>query len=119
MRFIGKVPQAQLVRWYEKADLFFFPTIEDGFAVVLAQALANGVPTLTTPNSAGPDMIISESYGWVVPIRQPDACVDRLSWCLNHRPELAKMVGYLYEEYKPRTWDDVAQDFEALVLERI
>ncbi len=119
IQMIGKVPQAQLTEHYAWADLFVFPTIHDGFAVVLTQALASAVPILTTTNCAGPDLIVEGRHGWVLPIRQPDAFVKKLSWCLNHRPELAKMVGYLYEEYKPRTWDDVAQDFEALVLERI
>jgi glycosyltransferase involved in cell wall biosynthesis len=42
---LGKLPQSQLPSAYATADVFLFPTIEDGFPVVLAQAKAAGLPT--------------------------------------------------------------------------
>ncbi len=106
------VPEAQLPKAYEWGDVFVFPTIEDGFAVVLTQAYAAGLPILTTTNCGAPDFIRDGETGWILPIRSPDAFVERLNWCDRHRAELATIVGRVYHEFKPRTWDDVAVDYE-------
>jgi glycosyltransferase involved in cell wall biosynthesis len=112
---VPKQPHHQLPEWYGQSDLFLFPTIEDGFAAVLPQAQANGLPVLTTPNSAGPDLISDGTNGWILPIRSPESFVSRLLWCDDHRTELADMVRRLYFDFTPRSFDDAAQDLEAVV----
>jgi glycosyltransferase involved in cell wall biosynthesis len=116
---IPKQAQSELGHWYQQSDLFLFPSIEDGFAVVLSQAQAGGLPILTTTNCAGPDIVIEGSTGWVLPIRDPAAFIERLHWCDAHRVELAAMVQRIYNEYRPRDWNDVAADFERLCSEAL
>jgi glycosyltransferase involved in cell wall biosynthesis len=108
---VARQPQWQLPQQYAWADLFIFPTIEDGYAVVLAQASANGLPILTTPNCAGPDMIRPDQTGWILPIRSPEAFIERLRWCDRNREAVAEMVVRMANDFSPRTWDDVARDF--------
>jgi glycosyltransferase involved in cell wall biosynthesis len=108
-----------LPNWYSSSDLFLFPTIEDGFAIVLAQAQASALPILTTGNCSGPDLVREGQTGWILPIRSPEGFVERLLWCDSHRPELAEMVRKLYTAHQVRTWDDVAGDFEALCLREL
>ncbi len=115
--FIPKQPQHDLPASYAWGDLFVFPTIEDGFAVVLAQASAAALPILTTTNCCGPDLIREGQTGWVLPIRSPQAFIDRLHWCDSHREQLAEMVRRIYHQFQPRTWADVAADFESLCTE--
>lgn len=116
---LPKMPQEELPGAYAQGDLFIFPTIEDGYAVVLAQAQACALPILTTTNCAGPDLIRNEESGWILPIRSPQSFVDRLLWCDTHREELAAMVRRIYDHFQPRDWDNVAADFESICLERI
>jgi glycosyltransferase involved in cell wall biosynthesis len=114
---LPKIPQHKLPSVYAWGDIFFFPTIEDGYAVVLAQAAAAGLPILTTTNCAGPDLIRDGAKGWVVPIRSPRAINDQLMWCDTHRVELAKLADQACTDFRPRDWDDVAADFERLCVE--
>jgi glycosyltransferase involved in cell wall biosynthesis len=111
---VPKQRQQDLPAWYSESDLFLFPTIEDGFAVVLAQAQANALPILTTSNCSGPDFIDDGVNGWVLPIRSPEAFAQRLAWCDVNRPVLADMVRASYTRYQVRDWNSVAADFEAL-----
>jgi glycosyltransferase involved in cell wall biosynthesis len=117
--FFPKQPQKELSQWYAWGDLFMFPTIEDGFAVVLAQAHASALPILTTTNCCGPDLIRDGETGWVLPIRSPDAFVERLRWCDAHRGDLADVARHLYYHFRPRTWADVAGDFESLCAKTV
>lgn len=114
VELIPRQRQWNLRRQYDWGDVFVFPTIEDGFAVVLAQAAANGLPILATTNCAGPDVIRDNTTGWVLPIRSPQAFIDRLLWCDRNRDDLAEMARRIDREFIPRTWDDVAGDFEAI-----
>ena len=107
----GALPESALPDVYAWADVFVLPTVEDGFAVVLAQAQAAGLPIITTTNSGGPDIIQDGGQGFIVPIRNAQAIVDRLAWCNDHREELAQMSEALHERPPGRSWDDVAHDF--------
>ena len=114
---LGKVPQGRLPGVYREADIFLFPTIEDGFALVLAQAKAAGLPIITTPNSAGPDLLAHGRDGWVVPIRDAGALVQQLRWCDANRAELADMVSRV-NAAALRSWNEVAVDFEQVCARR-
>ncbi len=105
--------ETELRREYEWADIFFLPTIEDGFAVVLVQAQAAGLPIIATTNCSAPDVLREGQNGWVVPIRDPDACIERLSWCGDHRNEFTAMIETTHEDSSVRTWDEVADDYES------
>jgi glycosyltransferase involved in cell wall biosynthesis len=111
---VPKQPQAALPGVYAWADVFVFPTIQDGYAMVLAQAAAAGLPIVTTSNCAGPDLVREGESGWVVPIRSPRSLAERLRWCEAHRPELARLAERVAREFQPRDWAAVAADFEAI-----
>ncbi len=119
VEIIPHQPQSELPYWYAQSDLFMFPTIQDGFGVVLAQANASALPILTTTNCCGPELIREGKTGWTLPIREPQAFVDRLLWCDQNRSQLADMVEHLYQTFRPRDWSSVAEDFEAICLQRL
>ncbi len=116
--FVRKQPQESLWKWYAWGDVFLFPSIEEGLAVVLAQAQAACLPIITTANSGGPELIQEGETGWIRPIRNPEAFLERLEWCDTHREELAAMVEHGYQHFRPRTWAMMAEGFENLVRER-
>ncbi len=115
----SKVPETDLPGVYRWGDVFVFPTLEEGHPAVLSQAAAAGLPILTTTTCSGPDLVRPGETGWVVPIRAPEALVERLRWCSDHRDEVAAMVGRIYEHFQPRDWSEVAADFEAACLENL
>jgi glycosyltransferase involved in cell wall biosynthesis len=117
--FVGVRPQRELPVQYAWGDIFILPTIEDGFPFVLAQASAAALPILTTPNGAGTDLVRDNETGWVLPIRSPEAFIERLRWCDAHREELARMVRRIYDDFRPSDWSDVAADFEAICFQGV
>lgn len=117
VEFIPRQRHSSLPDQYAWGDLFLFPTLEDGFAVVLAQAQAACLPIITTTNSSGPDLITEDRNGWVLPIRDARAFADRLRWCATNRAAVAQMVGFLDKDHQMRDWADVAADFEDSMYE--
>lgn len=110
IEFQPRVPQFSLPAEYDAADIFLFPTLEDSFPVVLAQAQAAAMPILVTRNCSGEDIVSEGATGWVLPVRSPERFVERLQWCDAHREELAVMVKAVHAGRKCRDWTGVADN---------
>jgi glycosyltransferase involved in cell wall biosynthesis len=114
--FHPKRPQHQLPEAYEWGDIFVLPTIEDGSPYVLNQALASGLPLITSTNCSGSDLISEGETGWLIPIRSPEALVSRLDWCDKHRPELVDMVKHVRKSWQDVDWSVTARQAEGNIL---
>jgi starch synthase len=78
VEFLGSVPQAQLPKMMSESHVLVLPSIEDGFGLVLSQALACGCPILASTNTGGDDLITDGTEGFIVPIRDVAALTDRM-----------------------------------------
>lgn len=115
VEFIPRMPEFELPEQYAWGDIFCFPTIEDGYAVVLAQALTACLPVLTTPNCSAPDIVRDDENGWILPIRSPGSFISRLDWCDKNRDSLSRMIEDMCHVSLTRDWSAVAEHFEMLV----
>ena len=71
--------------------MFVFPTLIEGMPIVVLEAMASGLPVITTPNGPG-DIVRDGVDGFVVPIRDPDAIVEKLEYLRAH-PEHRREMG--------------------------
>jgi alpha-maltose-1-phosphate synthase len=70
-RHIPYVPNSEIQRYYRQADLFVFPSLHEGSALVIYEALACGLPVIATPNAGS--VVRDGVDGFIVPIRDIDA----------------------------------------------
>jgi glycosyltransferase involved in cell wall biosynthesis len=56
IQILGYVPDQELARWYERAGIFAFPSLDEGFGMPVLEAMAWGVPVLTSNRSALPEV---------------------------------------------------------------
>lgn len=71
--YLGQVPRDRLRWYYSQASVLVLPSIEEGLALVLAQALACGLPVVATPNTGAEDLVTDGREGLLVPIRDVTA----------------------------------------------
>jgi glycosyltransferase involved in cell wall biosynthesis len=81
----------RLVREIQQSDLFVLPSLVEGFAHVILEAMACGVPVLTTSHTCAPDVMSHGEHGFVVPIRDSQAIATHLAWSMDNRADLATM----------------------------
>lgn len=79
--WLGTVPHTTLLERMTRAHVFVFPSIVEGFGMVITEALSAGLPVVTTPHTAGPDILVEGKDGFLVPIRSPYAIAERIT-CL-------------------------------------
>ena len=72
------VPFPEVQRAMEQADLLLLPSVEEGIANVVLEAMALGTPVLTTACGGMTEVIRDGVNGWVCPIRNPEAMAKRI-----------------------------------------
>ncbi len=78
VEIIGRIPQAQMAQYMSTSHVMVLPSIEDGFGLVLGQAMACGCPLISSVHTGGDDLFSDGVEGFLVPIRSPDAITERL-----------------------------------------
>ena len=78
VEFLGSVPRARLVDLMSRSHALVLPSIEDGFGLVLSEAMACGCPPIASAHTGGEDLFTDCVEGFLVPIRDPAAITDRL-----------------------------------------
>jgi glycosyltransferase involved in cell wall biosynthesis len=76
--FMGALPQRELPALMSRSHVLALPSVEDGFGLVMAQAMACGCPVIASENTGGRDLFQDGVEGFVVPIRDPAALASRL-----------------------------------------
>src|SRR4029077_12459901 len=78
-------PHRDFLQLMQSCDVFVFPSIVEGRALVQQEAMACGLPLIATKNAGADDLIDDGVTGFLVPIRSPDAIAEKISWCAANR----------------------------------
>jgi glycosyltransferase involved in cell wall biosynthesis len=113
--FHGSVPKPLLYNAFKCADVLVFPTLSDGFGMVVTEALSHGLPVITTDQAGAADLIIPGENGLIVPAADPRALADALRWCLDNREKLHSMRLGALETARRRQWPDYRRDLMSVL----
>jgi len=116
---LGQLPRSELSRRYQKACFFALPSLAEGFAVVILEALSCGLPVLASRNSGAEGFITSGEEGLLHDAQDDDALCAGLDWMLSHPAERAEMSRRALEKARSWTWDDYRSEFLQLVYRLI
>jgi starch synthase len=115
VRWIPSCPHAEVLTEMAAHDVFVFPSLFEGFGLVLLEAMAMGLPILTTAHTAGPDLIDDGVEGFIVPIRSADAIAEKLELLRRNRPLINEMGARAAERAKHFTWQAYGERLSARV----
>ena len=123
VEFLGNVPHARMKDVMSRSHVVVFPSINDGFGMVIGEAMACGCPVISSENSGGMDLIKDGHEGYVVPIRDSASITDRLEQ-LAQDPVLRETMGVRSLERVASIggWDTYGRNYvavlEALMADR-
>jgi len=88
---------------YDSASVFVFPTLDEGSAKVSYEAMACGLPVVTTPNAGS--LVTDGVDGFLTPIRDVEVLKEKILFFYNN-PNAAREMGYMARKHiEPFTWD--------------
>ncbi len=115
VRWIPSCSHREVLAEMAAHDAFVFPSLFEGFGLVLLEAMAMGLPIITTPHTAGPDLITDGVEGFIVPIRSSRDIADRLD-LLRRNPGLrADMSDRAQLRAREFTWEQYGESLAACI----
>jgi len=91
-RHLGFVPNSELAHIYSQGSAFVLPSLEEGLAKVIVEAMACGLPVIATTNTGAEDVVRDGTDGYVIPIRNVEILKERIL-TLYHDPDLCQQMG--------------------------
>ena len=104
--YLGALPRAELLDLMATVDLFVFPSLAEGFGLVIGEAMASALPVLTTMNTGGPQLITDDIEGWCVSAHEIEPLIERLEWAHKNRDRLYAMGQRARQRAEQWTWTD-------------
>jgi len=114
---IPSLPHTLLNKYYSSANVLVLPSLVEGLALVQLEAMACGIPLITTVNAGSSDIVTDGVEGFIVPIRDVEALKEKLEWCYCHPLELAEMGRAARQKAEQLTWDLYRQRLASRVQE--
>jgi alpha-maltose-1-phosphate synthase len=121
VRLTGRLDQAEIVREMHQSHVLVLPSVFEGFGLVIAEAMATGMPVIASTHSAGPDLIREGCDGFVLEPDDVQGLAQRLETLRADRGRAVEMGLAAAERAREFSWDVHAErvgDILGLVASR-
>jgi glycosyltransferase involved in cell wall biosynthesis len=120
INYLGILPQNKLINEFQRSSVFVIHSVQDGFAQVVPQAMACGLPVICSANVGGADLVIDGKTGFVTPIYAVEKLKEKILYFYQNPQEIIRM-GYEAQQKVENnyTWDIFGQnsyDFYQTIL---
>jgi len=102
--WIPSLPHADVLETMREHDVLVFPSLFEGFGLVILEALAQGLPVITTPHTGGPDVLTDGEDGFIIPIRSAAAIEEKLALLSRDRALHEAMRQHALRTAARHTW---------------
>ena len=103
--YLGQLDQRDIGFYLRKADCLILPSRCDSYGMVVAEALASGVPAIVSENAGASELIQVGINGWTIESGASDALFDRMSKCCDAVDQLRAMANKCASTSSLRSWD--------------
>ncbi|HEY3662126.1 MAG TPA: glycosyltransferase family 4 protein [Chthoniobacterales bacterium] len=116
-RWTPSLPHDELLREMSRHDVLVFPSLHEGFGLVITEAMSQGLVVITTPHTAAPDLITNGADGFIIPIRAAAAIEEKLALLAREPDRLRAMQDAAREKARTCTWENYRQRLIRLARE--
>ena len=103
-RWIPGLPHDKILGLMREHDVLVFPTLFDGFGLVISEAMSQGTPVIATYNSAGPELIEPGKNGWLVEAGSASALQETIEHLIENPTLIHKAGSEAMETARMRPW---------------
>jgi len=113
--WIPSLSHSALLDEMSRHDVMVFPSLFEGCALVVLEAMSQGVPVIATPNTGAMHFVSDGDDGFIVPIRDVEAIVEKLEMLILNRDRLAAMSGAAIRKAGQHSWAQYRHSFATTV----
>ena len=116
VHFIDFKNKDTLKEYYHVADVFVLPTREDIWGLVINEALAYGLPVITTDKCmAGLEMIENGKNGYIIPVNDVKKLSEKLTFILSEKDFYEEMRKRCFETAEVYTIEKMSEAYEKIL----
>jgi glycosyltransferase involved in cell wall biosynthesis len=109
-------PHAEVLQLMRRCHVLCLPSIVEGRALVMQEAMSQGLPLLITPNTGGEDLIEDGVTGFLVPIRSAEKIAEKINWFADHRTMLPELSRASQTKASQLTWASYGRTVAQAIL---
>lgn len=114
-RWMHHLPHSVVLKEMSRHDVLAFPTLSEGLALVILEAISRGMAVVTTPNSGAVEIIRNGKEGFLIPIRSSEALAAKLELLAADRDLLAGMQEAALARARQCSWQRYRERLAASV----
>ncbi len=111
---VGTVPEEEIAAWYRAADLLTFPSVKEGFGLVVIEAMAAGLPVVATELPVFREYLVDGRDALLVPPADPAAIAGAVTRLLVDERLRAGCIAHGRQVAAGFTWSASADRHRAL-----
>lgn len=113
--YLPSLPHIEILQLMKENDVLVFPSLFEGFGLVITESMSQGTPVITTDRTAGADLIVNEKNGWLVKAGSTESLKECIEKILNN-PTLVAQVGTLaLESARERPWEIYSKELSLFI----
>lgn len=117
--YIPSLPHHEILKIMRESDVLVFPSLFEGFGLVITEAMSQGTPVITTERTAGPDLIRHGENGWLVEAGTTHALQNTIEEILAHPGLVEEMGTQAYYTASARPWEAYGNELAAAIKKQI
>lgn len=114
-KYIPSLPHDEILKLMREHDVFVFPSLFEGFGLVITEAMSQGTPVITTNRTAGADIIVDGENGWLVQAGSSESIIECLSKILENPKSIARAGKLALETARKRPWDVYSNELSLFI----
>ncbi len=114
--WIPSLPHQQILKIMKEHDVLLFPSLFEGFGLVISEAMAQGTPVITTERTAGADFINNGENGWLINAGNTAALREAIENILHNPKQLESVSKAAIETARKRPWQAYATELVSALI---
>lgn len=114
-RWIPSLSHPEVLEQMRAHDVLVFPSLFEGFGLVITEAMSQGTPVITTDRTAGPDLIRHGENGWLIQAGSTEALQAAIEELLARPQDIAEVGAEARKAARLRPWSLYGQELSAAV----
>lgn len=114
--WIPSLPHNEILMLMREQDVLVFPSLFEGFGMVITEAMSQGTPVITTDRTAGPDLINNFENGWLINAGSTEALQLIIEKILDNPESIEKNGRAAMESARKRPWSVYEHELAQSIL---
>lgn len=111
VRLTGRISDTEKDLIFKKSDIFVFPSLCEGFGIVILEAMKHGMPSIVFNNTSLPYMVNDDYDGYIVRNKDWHAIYKKLLYLYNNRTDYQRLSDGAKKTFlNSITWDEVEEN---------